>query len=256
MRPLTKGGESMKRFIVNIIIISCLLAGCGPRYVQAYRVDNYTYSDLPMLKALIEEQQTNMDAAHTMANAARQLGYSETHDVIKLAKQEYKEANDIYNEYKVIYDDLAEHWQLKVDEYQDASFIWQYLKSLGYNDYICAGILGNIMTEVGGNTLDLQSTAYSKGGSFYGICQWNWLYPSVRGASLEEQCNFLRDTIEYEFNEYGSNYKKGFNYKSFLEIKNAKTAATAFAKVYERCNSKTIEARKNNAVIAYNYFIG
>ena len=37
-----------------------------------------------------------------------------------------------------------------------ATEIWLYLKKQGYNDYVCAGILGNIMAEVGGQTLNIR----------------------------------------------------------------------------------------------------
>ena len=41
------------------------------------------------------------------------------------------------------------------DEYPEAYKIWHYLKKLGYNDYVCAGIMGNIMAECGGQTLNI-----------------------------------------------------------------------------------------------------
>ena len=41
------------------------------------------------------------------------------------------------------------------DKYPEAYKIWHYLKKLGYNDYVCAGIMGNIMAECGGQTLNI-----------------------------------------------------------------------------------------------------
>lgn len=42
-------------------------------------------------------------------------------------------------------------------EYPEATEVWIYLRyGLGYNEYVCAGILGNMMAEVGGGTLDLK----------------------------------------------------------------------------------------------------
>ena len=60
------------------------------------------------------------------------------------------------------------------------------MKNLGWNDYVCAGILGNMMAEAGGGTLDLQTTIYGNG--FYGLCQWNQVFADkVWGADLKGQ---------------------------------------------------------------------
>ena len=86
---------------------------------------------------------------------------------------------------------------IKYNKYKQASTVWLYLKSVGLNDYVCAGILGNIMAEVGGQTLDISrwSQYSSDSDGYYGICQWS----SGRkqrllnnfGSSLEAQLNFL-----------------------------------------------------------------
>jgi hypothetical protein len=103
------------------------------------------------------------------------------------------------------------------------------------------------MTEVGGNTLDIDYSAQSK--HYYGICQWNATnYSEVWGASLEEQCKYLNKTIEYEINSYGS-------YLEFLKINTASQAAKYFAETYERCGFLSYKSRERNAVIAYNYFV-
>ncbi len=137
----------------------------------------------------------------------------------------------------------------KEEEYPDARFIWNYLKNLGYSDVVSAGILGNIMVEVGGNTLDLQPTIEADG--YYGICQWNEkYYPEVVGASLEEQCDYLRDTIEPEIRVFSKDY----SYKSFLAIDNVREAALAFATGYERCSKKSYTLRQDCAEVAYGYF--
>lgn len=75
------------------------------------------------------------------------------------------------------------------------------------------------------------------------------------GASLEEQCDYLRDTIEYEFDTFGYVYKRNFDYNSFLDLTDIKSAALAFAKCYERCGSGSYYTRQQNAIAAYNYFI-
>lgn len=137
----------------------------------------------------------------------------------------------------------------KAVEYEYANYIWNYLQDLGYNDYVCAGILGNIMVEVGGGTLALQPTIENK--YHYGICQWNKKYYSdVVGSSLEAQCDFLRDNIEYEINTFGKKY----DYKSFIALQDEQEAALVFAKSYERCGSGGYNKRQNCATTAYKYF--
>ena len=110
-------------------------------------------------------------------------------------------------------------WATKAAEYPAATQIWRYMKAQGWNDYVCAGIMGNLMTEVGGQTLDIRYTLSSSG--YYGMCQWSRGYSQVWGAGLETQCDFLRDTIKYEFDTYGFKYQKGFNFNSFLNMTDA-----------------------------------
>lgn len=252
----------MNRFIkiVLSLIITLSLCGCGNSILlaTAYSAQynetiSYTYDDINILIGLIEEQNSIMNAAHQMASAARQLGYPEDHEVIILAKSEYLEAEHIAGKYQTVYNDLMEHWHQKEKEYPVATYIWSYLKDLGYSNQVCAGILGNIMTEAGGQTLNIQYNI--KNSQYYGMCQWSQTYSEVWGASLEEQCDFLRNTIEYEFNTFGSKYKKDFDYNDFLELTDISKVALAFAKCYERCGSGSYSIRQDNAIIAYNYFI-
>ena len=127
------------------------------------------------------------------------------------------------------------------------------MKELGWNDYVCAGIMGNLMAEVGGQTLNIQY--WLRGNGYYGMCQWNRGYSKVWGADLATQCNFLRDTIKYDLDTFGYAYAKGFNYNSFLNMSNEREGAKAFAKCYERCSSSTYTIRQNNATRAYEYFV-
>ena len=127
------------------------------------------------------------------------------------------------------------------------------MKNLGWNDYVCAGIMGNLMAEVGGQTLDIQY--WLKDNGYYGMCQWNKAYSNIWGADLETQCDYLKNTIKYEIDTFGYAYQKGFNFASFLNMSNERDAAKAFAKCYERCSSSTYNIRMNNAEKAYNYFV-
>ena len=208
------------------------------------------------LDNLITEKKKVQEVAHTLAESARQLNWREESSPIQFAKIEWwnaQNAIDIYQyRYNELYEEINSKWTKKKAEYPAATEIWLYMKKLGWNDYVCAGILGNMMSEVGGQTLDIQYWLY--GGNYYGICQWSKGYSQIWGADLPTQLNFLRDTIEYEFNTFGKLYYSGFNYNAFLNLTNEKEAAKAFAKCYERCGSASYTVRQKNATKAYNYF--
>lgn len=136
------------------------------------------------------------------------------------------------------------------NDYPTAAYVWDYLDSYGYSDHAKAGILGNMMAEVGGQTLSLNATRYSSDGSYYGLCQWSaYYFPSVQGASLEEQMRFLVDTMETQFTE------SGYSVSKFQNSADCQSAALTFAKAYERCHSGSYSVRQSNALEAYNYFV-
>lgn len=135
-----------------------------------------------------------------------------------------------------------------------SQIIWDYMKGLGWNDYVCAGILGNMMSEAGGQTLDIDP--YIRASGYYGICQWSTTYyPQVNGADLTTQLQVLEKTIEAAFEGYGNRYKSGFDFDDFLSLTNEKEAALAFAKAYERCASGSYSIRQTNASAAYSHFV-
>lgn len=261
-------------------------------------VERVETTDLDTLSAEMEKCTNRKMHAHTIAESARALGYSDEHPVVQLAQTEWKNADADLTYYTEVYTPLKkaddekkaeeerkrkeaeakaaeaerkrkeEQAKLQREEakkdtvpvittkptgtYDNATIIWNYMKSLGWNDAVCAGIMGNIMAEVGGNTLNVNPYLYNPSGYYYGICQWNKsAYGKIHGASLEAQLNYLRDTIQYEMNTYGKRYG---GYAGFLAITDAGYAAKAFADSYERCGGWG--NRPNNAYVAYNYFVG
>lgn len=261
------------RIIAGIfaLVALCIILGivCGTTFVVAgYTNDNYSKEELTIL---ITEAQSIKDNAHTMADSARALGWEEDDKLIKELQEKWRKADEDQKNYqgqldKILADEAeaarkAEEeriaaeakWATKAAEYPAATQIWRYMKAQGWNDYVCAGIMGNLMAEVGGQTLDIRYTLSSSG--YYGMCQWNRGCSQVWGAGLETQCDFLRDTIKYEFDTYGFKYQKGFNFNSFLNMTDAQQASLAFAKSYERCASGSYGVRQKNAVKAYNYFV-
>ena len=148
-------------------------------------------------------------------------------------------------------------WAEKAKKYPEATQIWLYMKDLGWSDAVCAGIMGNLMAEVGGQTLDLSRWRQYSNGSYYGVCQWSRkYYPGVIGRNIAGQCDFLRDTIKKEIDTYGRNYAQGMNFNKFLQLTNPRDVALCFAKSYERCASAYYSVRQSNAEKAYAYFVG
>ena len=141
-----------------------------------------------------------------------------------------------------------------------ANQVWTYLKSYGYSDSVAAGIIGNMMRECGGDTLNLDwdVVGHFNGDEYYGLCQWCLRYtPSnFKGATIKEQCEYLRKTIKSEFAAYGGNYN-GITYQQFLKA-DTRTAAIAFERVYERCGDYAFEdaRRADNAEKAYQKYHG
>lgn len=213
-------------------------------------LENYSRSELKSLIADYKQIQTD---AHALAESARSLGWPENSKPILMARAEHWNAKLAIEVYQKRLDEIEAEWAEKAEEYPVATEIWLYMKDLGWNDYVCAGIMGNLMAEVGGQTLALNET--SKGNGYYGICQWNKGYAGVWDTDLATQCDFLRDTIQYEIDTFGYAYAKGFDFESFLELTNEKKVAKAFAACYERCGSGTYKVRQTNATIAYNYFV-
>lgn len=148
-------------------------------------------------------------------------------------------------------------WEQKEKEYGYATRTWKYLKNLGYSDVSCAGILGNLMAECGGHTLNLDPFLYDEAtGTYYGMFQWStYWYPIAEGMSFEEQLDYYALTSVTIFKNWGYKYYDGFTLDHFNRLSEPRDAALAFAKVYERCASWTYERRQNFSEVAYKYFV-
>ena len=138
--------------------------------------------------------------------------------------------------------------KLPEGDYAEARYVWNYLKSLGLNDYVCAGIIGNIMAEIGGQTLDFSKWQKYNTSTYYGICQWagsrRARLLNDYGKSLEAQCKFLGVEL-FEVIPQSN---------TFYTMQDEKEAALYFAKYYERCSSKYYTIRQTNATKALAYF--
>jgi hypothetical protein len=146
-------------------------------------------------------------------------------------------------------------------KFPEAQLIWDTMISWGWTPETCAGIIGNMMAEVSGGTLDL-SNWNSNGGCGYGLIQWTGgrrtaikerygEYPNIK-----QQLDFMKDEL------FGTNNTtKQVNNKVLDIIMNKdgtqtpESIAFAFASYYERCAQQYREMRKGYARIAYEYFM-
>lgn len=183
--------------------------------------------------------QRGMDLAHEIAELMRERGYAEDHPVI-VACQEWWQAEAEGNAHAQVF---VTDEQKKA--YPVAAAVWQRLREHGLSEPVAAGIMGNMMAECGGQTLDLDPYIYS--GGFYGLCMFSLHYfPGVDGLGVAAQVDFLIDTL--------SNIRDGGgSVETFLSLTDARAAARYFSDYYERPASWS-EKRADNAGAAYNYF--
>lgn len=149
-------------------------------------------------------------------------------------------------------------WAKRWEEYPVATEIWLQMKSYGWTDAACAGILGNIMHETSDNTLKhITPNIYNKSQSHYGLCQWaKKYYPQIQPTdtwipSISEQIEFLRYTIVNQKTLY---YNYGFTEEYLFTVVNYREAAKTFCEGYERPGGGSIH-RENNAEKAWKYFV-
>jgi hypothetical protein len=246
----------MKKKILVVLLTVLIIVGCtNMAYASSPFVETEGLSIDEFFEGNHAELIARQAAAHERAEAARAMGYPEDCCIIKCAQREWQMAQkerELLNT-----EDNYNTWAMRFAEYPYATYVWLYLtRTLEYNDYVAAGIIGNMMAEVGGGTLSLQYWLYGGGRSYYGICQWAKIYSTLPdGSDLRVQLEYLKDTIEYELNTFGFVFAYGYKYKQFLELTNTNDTALMFAKCYERCAAFTYYSRQVYAAKAYDYFV-
>ncbi len=144
--------------------------------------------------------------------------------------------------------------QKKIDrmksEYTVAGQVYEYLNGQGMSDVVIAGILGNMMTECGGQTLDLDWDIYGfDGNSYYGLCQWSLKYnPDVDSLDVAGQLDYLMSNIRTNMDYFGGSYDE------FCAITDTGAAAKYFCNYYER--GAGTSTRAENAVVALAWIQG
>lgn len=146
-------------------------------------------------------------------------------------------------------------------EYPEARLIWNTMRSWGWSPETCAGIIGNMMAEIGGGTLNL-SNWNSSGGCGYGLIQWtSGRAATIKGRygqypNIAEQLTFMKDEL------FGTNGVRRQVNDSALNIilnkdgnQTPESVAMCFATYYERCGQAYRARRQGFARTAYNYFM-
>lgn len=148
-------------------------------------------------------------------------------------------------------------WQQSHMQYPVATEVWLLMKEYGWSDAACAGILGNIMRETGGDTLYIQFDIYNSSRTHYGLCQWSKkYYPDIQpkndwAPSVIEQMNYLRYTINHQ-RELRVYY--AFEEDYLIHATDYREVAKKFCDGYER-PAENSTRRENNAEKAWHYFV-
>jgi hypothetical protein len=187
-----------------------------------------------------ENTQTEPDIVSTDVTIQTE-SYTETESSIPETEPQYTE---------------TDVWAERYAECPVATEVWLAMKEFGWSDVVCAGIMGNLMRETGGDTLHLRPTANSSSG--FGLVQWtgqrkkDMCNKYGHSPTIAEQMEFMKDEL------FGSNgVRKQVTDQQRERIFEADTpekCAAEFARWFERPASKNYSRREANAKKAYNYF--
>ena len=153
---------------------------------------------------------------------------------------------------------VGDAWDKRREEYPAATEAWLFMKNeFGWSDIVCAGIMGNLMRETGGDTLYLKPE--SNGNSGLGLIQWIGQrrrdivnkYGSL--PTVAQQMTFMKDEL------YGTNGVRqqvtDQQRERILNADSPEECAAEFARWFERPAETTYGRRENNAARAYEYFV-
>lgn len=211
---------------------------------------------------LLDDAIFRQETATTIYESLLALGYEEDHPAVEMLVVDITNATvavEYYLEKQIIFEEILK-WEIRSSEYPVATQVWLYMKNeFGWNDIVCAGIMGNLMAECGGCwTSDLKWDINKSSG--LGMIQWiggrKQQIISIYGSnpSIEDQLNFMKDEL------YGTNgVTKQVTDWQLDKIMNASTpeeCAFAFATYFERCSENHRAPRRGYAKTAYEYFVG
>ena len=242
--------------MIALAIVLGIQTVCFTNCKSSYKVEvSVLQTELDSLKTQNEELETKVsEQEETLANDKEVLLDKDTKiqklekEVQNLKKKLSSKEDDSVNQGSSTTSNNLEQ-PFKADgNYSQATTVWNTLRAKGLNEYVCAGIIGNIMAEVGGQTLDISRWSQYSNDSYYGICQWAG---SRKQRLLNNFGTTLEDQLRFLYVELFEVIPKG---NSFYNMQDEKQAALYFAKYYERCNSKYYSVRQTNATKALEYF--
>lgn len=241
LKYLKKYSNLIKSVAMIALMIICL--------VQTVQLNNYKSSyeeeieSVSIMKSELDVvKQNNEELKTTISEYEQNISDKDTQ--IQQLQKDVQELEDTAAKLA-----SAQKGTFKADgNYDQARDVWNALRDLGLNEYVCAGIIGNIMAEVGGQTLDISRWPIYSQGTYYGICQWAG---SRKQRLLNDFGTTLNDQIRFLSVELFEVIPKD---NSFYNMQDEQEAALYFAKKYERCNSKYYTVRQKNATKALEYF--
>lgn len=235
LRYLKKYSNLIKSVIIVALIVVCV--------TQSVLMNNYKSSYKEEIKSGTTIQ-NELDALKIENENLK----SEVSDYEQIISDKDAQIQQLQKDITTLKSKSSKETFVADGNYNQAQTVWNYLRDIGLNEYVCAGIIGNIMAEVGGQTLDISRWSQYSQGTYYGICQWAGSR-KVRllndfGTTLEDQVRFL--SVEL--------FEVIPKDNSFYNMQDEQEAALYFAKYYERCSSKYYSVRQKNASKALNYF--
>ena len=160
------------------------------------------------------------------------------------------------------------HYNRCYAEYPLATTIWFYMKeNFGWSDAVCAGVMGNIMAEVGGGSPEgaLLLTAWESDSPHgLGLFQWTGTNKDSRRMkikatygehpTIEEQLQFMYYEVTGS-NETIASPRYCEELSVMFTCDSPERNAMIFAIWFEGCNSAYRYPRQSYARYAYNYFV-
>ena len=241
LRYLKKNSNLIKSVIIIALVVivtiqSVVLINYKSSYKEEVKAGSTIQNEVDLLKAENEDLKSQIfDYEYYIADKDEQ---------IQQLKKDNADLEDTASKLAA-----AQKGTFKADgNYDQAQQVWNYLRDLSLNEYVCAGILGNIMAEVGGQSLDISRWPIYSQGNYYGICQWSG---GRKERLLNDFGTTLNDQVRFLSVELFEVIPKD---NPFYNMQDEREAALYFAKYYERCSSKYYNVRQTNATKALEYF--
>ena len=249
--------------IVAAILLVGIVVACSIYMFYLHRNWNKALEELANVTAEKELVETRLAETEEDLEIANSNSERQAKTIEELTNENARKAEEIdiliaqIEEYKILVADEDARWMRRYEEYDIATEVWTCMKALGWNDIVCAGIMGNLMAETGGpGTFNLDWDSNTSSG--YGLVQW---IGGRRAAIKEKYGEFptVKEQVQFIHDElYGTNgvtcQVERYQLNAIMNAETPEDCAYAFACYYERCNEEYRDMRRDYARWAYNYF--